>query len=241
MLKIQTYPDYHAMSAAAAEMISMQIMQKPNSILGLATGSTPEGLYSNLVGKFLRGQVDFSGVTSVNLDEYYPIAPDNVQSYRYFMNHNLFDHVNINKGNTYVPNGMAVDGDTEAGRYEALVESLGQVDIQVLGIGRNGHIGFNEPGSELIPETHVTDLTESTIEANARFFASKEEVPTRALTMGIGTILKAKEILLLVSGKEKHEALMRLVAGKVTTDCPATFLLLHPNVTVLCDTEAYDG
>ena len=185
--------------------------------------------------------MDFSGVTSVNLDEYYPIAPDNAQSYRYFMNHNLFDHVNINKGNTYVPDGTAVDGDAEAGRYEALVESLGQVDIQVLGIGRNGHIGFNEPGSELIPETHVTDLTESTIEANARFFASKEEVPTRALTMGIGTILKAKEILLLISGKEKHDALMRLIAGKVTTDCPATFLLLHPNVTVLCDTAAYDG
>ncbi len=241
MFKIQTYPDYNAMSAAAAEMIAMQIMQKPNSILGLATGSTPEGTYSCLVSKFLRGQVDFSGVTSVNLDEYYPITPDNAQSYRYFMNHNLFDHVNINKANTYVPDGTAADGATEAGRYEALVESLGPVDIQVLGIGRNGHIGFNEPGSELIPETHVTELAESTIEANARFFASKDEVPTHALTMGIGTILKAKEILLLVSGKEKHDALMRLLEGKVTTECPATLLLLHPNVTVLCDTEAYDG
>lgn len=241
MLNIQTYPDYNAMSAAAAEIISMQVIQKPNSILGLATGSTPEGLYSCLVGKFLRGQVDFSGVTSVNLDEYYPISPDNAQSYRYFMNHHLFNHVNINKGNTYVPDGTAADGDAEAGRYEALVESLGQVDVQVLGIGRNGHIGFNEPSNELIPETHVTELLDSTIEANSRFFASKEEVPTHALTMGIGTILKAKQILLLVSGKEKHDALMCLMAGKVTTECPATLLLLHPNVTVLCDTEAYDG
>lgn len=241
MLKIQTYPNYDAMSAAAAEMIAMQILQKPNSILGLATGSTPEGLYSALVGKFLRGQVDFSGVTSVNLDEYYPISPDNEQSYRYFMNQKLFNLVNINKGNTYVPDGTAADGNAEAGRYEALVDSLGQVDIQVLGIGRNGHIGFNEPGDALIPATHVTKLTDSTIEANARFFASKGEVPTRALTMGIGTILKAKEILLLVSGKEKHDALMRLMEGRVTTECPATFLLLHPNVTVLCDTEAYDG
>ena len=241
MLKIQTYPEYRAMSAAAAEIIAMQVIEKPNSILGLATGSTPEGLYSCLVGKFLRGQVDFSNVTSVNLDEYYPISPDNNQSYRYFMNKKFFDYVNINKGNTYVPDGTAEDGDAEAGRYEALVDSLGQVDIQVLGIGRNGHIGFNEPGSEIIPETHVTDLTDSTIEANARFFATKDDVPKQALTMGIGTILKAKQILLLVSGKEKHDALMRLLEGKVTTECPATFLLLHPNVTVLCDTEAYDG
>ena len=229
------------MSAAAAEIIAMQVTKKPDSILGLATGSTPEGLYSALVGKFLRGQVDFSGITSVNLDEYYPITPDNPQSYRYFMNHKLFDHVNVNKGNTYVPDGTAEDGDAEARRYEALVDSLGQVDIQVLGIGRNGHIGFNEPGAEITPETHVTELTDSTIEANARFFRSKEEVPTRALTMGIGTILKAKQILLLVSGKEKHDALMRLKEGKVTTECPATFLLLHPNVVVLCDEAAEKG
>lgn len=241
MLKVQTYPDYRAMSAAAAEVIAMQIIKKPDSLLGLATGSTPEGMYSCLVGKFLRGQIDFSGVTTVNLDEYYPIAPDNDQSYRYFMNRFLFNHVNINKGNTYVPDGTATDGNAEAGRYEALVDSLGQVDIQVLGIGRNGHIGFNEPGDELIPATHVTDLTDSTIEANARFFASKDDVPKQALTMGIGTILKSKEILLLVSGKEKHDALMKLLAGKVTTECPATFLLLHPNVTVLCDAEAYNG
>lgn len=241
MLKIQTYPDYCTMSAAAADIIALQIIQKPDCILGLATGSTPEGLYSALVGKFLRGQIDFSKVTSVNLDEYYPISPENNQSYRYFMNHKLFNHVNINKANTYVPDGTARNGDAEAGRYEALVESLGQVDIQVLGIGRNGHIGFNEPGDAVMPLTHVTDLTESTIEANARFFQTKDDVPKQALTMGIGTILKAKQILLLVSGKEKHDALMRLMEGKVTTRCPATFLLLHPNVTVLCDADAYEG
>ena len=240
-MKIIVCENYAEMSARAAELIADLVKAKPDCVLGLATGSTPVGMYKELIAKNEAGEISFADVTTYNLDEYYPISPENPQSYRYFMNHNLFDHVNINKGNTYVPDGTAADGDAEAGRYEALVESLGQVDIQVLGIGRNGHIGFNEPGDELIPETHVTELLDNTIEANSRFFSSKEEVPTHALTMGIGTILKAKQILLLVSGREKHDALMRLLAGKVTTDCPATLLLLHPNVTVLCDTQAYDG
>ena len=240
-MKLQTVSDYTKMSELAADVVARQIFQKPDSLLGFATGSTPEGLYSCLVGKFLRGQLDFSRVTCVNLDEYYPIRPDNEQSYRYFMNRHLFNHVNINKENTYVPDGTASDGDAESRRYDALIDSLGEVDLQVLGIGRNGHIGFNEPGDYLIPGTHVTTLTESTIEANARFFPTKDDVPKQALTMGIGTILKSKKILLLVSGKEKHNALQALMDGKITTKYPVTFLLLHRDVTVICDADAYNG
>ena len=187
------------------------------------------------------GEIDFSAVTTVNLDEYYPISPENDQSYRYFMNANLFDHVNIDKTRTFVPDGQAADPDAACEAYEAIVASVGPAAVQVLGIGQNGHIGFNEPADALEVRTHVTGLTESTIKANARFFASEADVPTKALTMGIGTILGAKKIIILANGAAKHDAITKMLAGKLDTSCPASMLNLHADVTVICDEAAYNG
>ena len=232
---------YEEVSQVSAKVVAEVMKAKPNAVLGLATGSTPEGMYAELVKMNKAGEIDFSDITTVNLDEYYPISPENDQSYRYFMNKNLFDHVNIDKSRTNVPDGAAPDGEAEAKRYEAFVRSLGGADIQVLGIGRNGHIAFNEPDEELVPETHVTGLTEDTIDANARFFASAADVPTKALTMGMGTILSAKKIIIIATGAGKHAALSQLLKGTVTTKCPASFLNLHNNVVVVCDEAAYNG
>ena len=233
--------NYEEVSEKSAEIVAEVMKNKKNAILGLATGSTPEGMYAKLVEMNKKGEIDFSDVTTVNLDEYYPISPKNDQSYRYFMNKNLFDHVNIDKARTNVPNGAASDGDVEAARYEAYVRSLGGADIQVLGIGRNGHIAFNEPDTELVPVTHVTSLTEDTIDANARFFASAADVPTHALTMGMGTILSAKKIIILANGKNKHDAVMQMLKGTVTTSCPDSFLNLHDDVILVCDEDCYNG
>lgn len=238
-MEIIVCKDYNEASVKAAEVVAGVMKSKKNCILGLATGSTPEGLYAELIKKNQAGEIDFSEVTTVNLDEYYPISPDNDQSYRYFMNSHLFDHVNIDKANTNVPNGEAADGEAEAKRYEAYVRSLGGADIQVLGIGRNGHIAFNEPDDELVPVTHVTSLTEDTIDANARFFASAADVPTKALTMGIGTILSAKKIIIIATGANKKEAVAAMLKGTCTTQCPASFLNLHDDVVLVCDETAY--
>ena len=240
-MKIICCNDYAEMSRVGAGMVAEIVKNKPDCVLGLATGSTPEGLYAELISMYERGELDFSTVTTVNLDEYYPITPDNSQSYRYFMNTKLFDHVNIDKANTHVPNGNASDAAAEAARYEAFVRSLGGADIQVLGIGRNGHIAFNEPAQALHPATHVTGLTADTIDANARFFESIDQVPTKALTMGMGTILSAKKIIILANGKGKHEAIKAMLAGTVSTSCPASFLHLHADVTLICDRDAYEG
>ena len=240
-MKVLVYKDYKEMSVEGAKIVAEVMTKKPNAILGLATGSTPVGMYQELISLNKAGKIDFKDITTVNLDEYYPIEPTNDQSYRYFMNDNLFNHVNIDKSKTFVPLGNAKDGVEEAKRYEAFVRSLGGADIQVLGIGRNGHIAFNEPDDELIPVTHVTGLTEDTIDANARFFSSADEVPRHALTMGMGTILSAKKIIILANGKGKHDALMKMLKGTVTTTCPASFLNLHDDVTVLCDEDAYKG
>ena len=180
-------------------------------------------------------------VITVNLDEYYPIAPDNDQSYRYFMNDNLFNHVNIDKTRTFVPDGQASDPAAACEAYEEIVEKVGPAAVQVLGIGQNGHIGFNEPDTALEVKTHVTGLTESTIKANARFFASEADVPTKALTMGIGTILNAKKIIILANGAAKHAAIAKMLEGKLDTSCPASMLNLHADVTVICDEAAYHG
>lgn len=231
--------DYAQMSKEAAKVVADVMINKPKCILGLATGSTPEGMYAELAKMNAEGKIDFSDVTTVNLDEYYPISPDNDQSYRYFMNKNLFDKVNIDKARTNVPNGAAPDGEEEAKRYEAYVRSLGGADIQVLGIGRNGHIAFNEPDEELVPVTHVTGLTEDTIDANARFFASAADVPTKALTMGMGTIMSAKKIIILANGEGKKAAVAQMLKGTVTTQCPASFLNLHDDVILVCDEAAY--
>ena len=232
---------YEEISKAAAEEIASIVKEKPKATLGLATGSTPVGMYRELINKYENGELDFSEVTTFNLDEYYPISKDNDQSYDYFMRKNLFDHINISQGKTNIPNGNAADPIAECEKYEKKIEENGAVDIQVLGIGQNGHIGFNEPGDYLHTVTHITDLTESTINANARFFESESDVPKKALTMGIGTILKAKKILLLANGRSKHEAISALLDDKITTAIPATLLKTHPNVILICDEEAYYG
>ncbi|MBQ7322816.1 MAG: glucosamine-6-phosphate deaminase [Clostridia bacterium] len=240
-MKVIVCKDYAEMSAKAADIVAAQVTLKPNCVLGLATGSTPEGMYACLVKKYEAGELDFSAVRSVNLDEYYPITPDNDQSYRYFMNYHLFDHVNIDKANTNVPDGQAKDGAAEGARYEALIASLGGIDLQILGIGQNGHIGFNEPGEKLYPYTHLTDLTPSTIKANSRFFASEDDVPKQALSMGMGSILNARKIVIMASGAAKHDAIVKMLSGVMTTQTPATFLACHADVTLICDEAAYNG
>ena len=201
-MKIIRTKDYEEMSRKAANLISAQILLKPDCVLGLATGSTPIGIYDQLVEWYKKGDLDFSTVKTVNLDEYKGLTRDNEQSYYYFMHHHLFDRVNIDEENTHVPNGQVENGDEECLRYEALIKSMGGVDLQLLGLGRNGHIGFNEPAADFPKITHCVDLTESTIEANKRFFASEEEVPKQAYTMGIKNIMQAKKILVIVSGAD---------------------------------------
>ena len=195
--------DYQDMSRKAANIISAQIIMKPNCVLGLATGSSPVGTYKQLIEWYKKGDLDFSQVTSVNLDEYKGLSPENDQSYRYFMNTNLFDHVNIDKTRTFVPNGLEADSDKACSEYNEIIRKQGGVDLQLLGLGHNGHIGFNEPGAAFEKETHCVDLTESTIEANKRFFESEDDVPRQAYTMGIKNIMQAKKILVVVSGEDK--------------------------------------
>lgn len=233
--------NYDEVSKAAAKIMASQLILKPASVLGLATGSTPLGMYKILAEMNQRGDIDFSEVKSYNLDEYYPIDASNDQSYRYFMNENLFSKVNINIENTHVPCGTAPDPEKECEDYEKMIESSGGIDLQVLGIGQNGHIGFNEPGASLNSRTHLTDLTENTINANSRFFASEDDVPRQALTMGIGTILKAKKIILLASGANKHRVVTELLNGGINTDVPASMLKLHPDVVLICDRDAYSS
>lgn len=240
-MKLIVCKNYEEMSEVAANILADVMKAKPACVLGLATGSTPVGMYKKLIEKNAAGEIDFSAVTTVNLDEYYPISPDNDQSYRYFMNENLFNHVNIDKTRTFVPDGMAADPVAACEAYEETVAAVGAADIQVLGIGQNGHIGFNEPAEALEVKTHVTGLTESTIKANARFFATEADVPTKALTMGIGTILGAKKIIILANGAAKHEAVSKMLAGKLDTSCPASMLNLHADVTVICDEATFRG
>ena len=232
-MKIIHAKDYKDMSRKAANIISAQVILSPSCVLGLATGSTPVGAYQQLVEWYRKGDIDFSNVTSVNLDEYCGITGENPQSYRYFMNTNLFDHVNINKEKTHVPNGMAEDFDAECRRYDELIASVGGINLQLLGIGHNGHIGFNEPGRAFEKTTHRVKLRESTIRANARFFASMDEVPKEAVTMGIKSIMQAKKILLIASGEDKREIMEKALFGPVTPDVPASILQLHPDLTVV--------
>ncbi len=233
--------DYNELSAKAAEIVAEQIKSKPDSILGLATGSTPLGLYDNLAKMCASGEINFEKISSFNLDEYYPLSPENEQSYRYFMNKNLFSRVNIKLENTFVPNGEAEDPAKECIEYDKKMLAYGGIDLQILGIGQNGHIGFNEPDSALVPGTHLTSLTQSTVDANSRFFDRIEDVPTRALTMGMGSIMRARKIIILANGASKREVITNLLAGKITTQIPASMLLTHPDVTLICDAEAYPG
>ena len=237
-MKIYKGTDYKDMSRKAANIISAQIIMKPNCVLGLATGSTPIGLYEQLVEWYKKGDLDFSEVMSVNLDEYRGLPTSNDQSYYYFMHEHLFDLVNIDAANTYLPNGMAEDPQQECLRYEELIHSLGGVDLQLLGMGHNGHIGFNEPGEAFDTITHCVDLQESTIEANKRFFASAEDVPKQAFSMGIKTIMRAKKILLVVSGADKAKMLKEALCGPITPKVPASVLQLHNDVIVVADAAA---
>lgn len=237
-MKIYKAKDYKDMSRKATNIISAQVIMKPNCVLGLATGSTPIGTYDQLVEWYNKGDLDFSEVTTVNLDEYKGLPRTNDQSYYYFMHQHLFDRVNIDPERTNVPNGMEPDAEKECGRYEELIRSLGGVDLQLLGLGHNGHIGFNEPGEAFEKETHCVDLTESTIEANKRFFASADDVPKQAYTMGIKTIMQAKKILIVVNGENKADIVERAFFGPVTPEVPASILQLHNDVTLVGDEAA---
>lgn len=236
-MNILVVANFDSMSAEAAKIVYGQIMRKPNSVLGLATGSTPLGVYKLLVEYHNRG-MDFSRVTTFNLDEYVGLGPDHPQSYRRYMHEHLFSKVNINPERTFIPNGLAEDLEAECRRYDELIRQAGGIDLQILGIGTNGHIGFNEPGTEFGSTTHVVDLAESTIRDNARFFESIDQVPTRAISMGIKSIMQAKEIILMASGGSKADAIYAAVHGPVTTAVPASVLQLHPSVTLVVDQAA---
>lgn len=237
-MRIYQAKNYQEMSRKAANIISAQIIMKPDAVLGLATGSTPVGTYQQLIQWYQKGDLDFSEIRSVNLDEYKGLAPDNDQSYAYFMRNNLFDHVNIKMENTNIPNGLETDIALECSRYNNVIQSLGGIDLQLLGIGGNGHIGFNEPSDAFESGTHCVKLTDNTIQANARFFETIDEVPKFAYTMGIKNIMQAKSILLVASGASKAEALYRSLFGPITPEVPASILQLHNHVSVVADEEA---
>lgn len=234
-MKLLVVKDYEEMSYVASKIFKDIIDEKADAVLGLATGSTPIGLYKKLIEMNRNEEIDFCNIKTVNLDEYVGLGGENPKSYRYFMNENLFNHININKANTVVPNGLVENPEEEAKSYDKKIEELGGIDIQILGIGNNGHIGFNEPDDFLISETHVTNLAKSTIEANSRFFKSINEVPTKAITMGIRSIMKAKKILLLVNGEDKIRVIKELLNGNITTSNPATILKLHEHLTIIID------
>ncbi|OON86810.1 glucosamine-6-phosphate deaminase [Oribacterium sp. C9] len=237
-MRLYTAKDYNDLSRKAANLLSAQIIMKPWCVLGLATGSTPIGTYDQLVEWYRKGDLDFSEVTTVNLDEYKGLPADNDQSYHYFMHKHLFDRVNIKEGNTYLPDGMEEDPEKECSRYARLINRLGGVDMQLLGLGHNGHIGFNEPDEAFEKEVHCVDLQERTIEANKRFFASADDVPKQAYTMGIKTIMQARKIVVIVSGEEKAEIVKKAFWGPVTPKIPASILQMHNDVTLVADEAA---
>lgn len=231
--------DYEGMSKRAAEIIAKDLREKPNMVLGLATGSTPIGTYKELIRMHRADGLDFSKASSFNLDEYYRIAPSNPQSYHYFMEENFFKDINLPKERIHIPDSMAEDILAFCEEYDNTIMEYGGIDLQILGIGENGHIAFNEPSDKLFLGTHLTGLTSSTIQANSRFFSSIEEVPTKAVTMGIGSIMRAKKILLLANGKKKSKIIKDILLNNtITTQIPASMLLLHPNVTIILDSEA---
>lgn len=237
-MKIIYTPDAETLSRRAASIIAAQVIAKPNCVLGLATGSSPIGTYKQLIKWYQNGDLDFSECHSVNLDEYVGLTPDNEQSYAYFMRQNLFDHINIKLSNTNVPNGQDSDAERECARYNVVIKSLGGIDIQLLGIGHDGHIGFNEPGNSFKAETHRETLTKQTIEANTRFFEKESDVPTHAYTMGIKNIMNARKVLLVATGKDKAEILYKMVCGDITPLVPASVLQLHADTTIVADAEA---
>lgn len=237
-MRVIVVENYDEMSKKAAAMVASQIILKPNSVLGLATGDTPLGMYEELIRMYNNKQIDFSESKTFNLDEYYGLNRENKQSYYYYMMHNLFNHININKDNINVPNGMKEDIEDECSSYENRIKEAGGIDIQVLGIGVNGHIGFNEPDVSFEAQTHLVNLDEKTIESNSRFFKSIAEVPVKAISMGIKTIMHSKKIVLLASGESKAEAIEKTVKGKISPEVPASILQLHQDVTLIVDKAA---
>lgn len=237
-MKIYKASDYQEMSRKAANIISAQIIMKSNCVLGLATGSTPIGIYRQLIEWYKKGDLDFNEVRSVNLDEYKGLAANNKQSYHYFMKQNLFDHVNIHEENTYLPNGMEENNEVECTRFNNIIEQLGGIDLQLLGLGLNGHIGFNEPSEVFEKGTHCVALTQSTIDANSRLFGEGEVIPKFAYTMGIKTIMFAKKILLVVNGESKADILKEALTGPVTPAVPASILQMHNDLTIVADEAA---
>ena len=237
-MKLIITKNYEELSKVAANEMANVVKNNPSAILGLATGGSPIGMYKELIRMNKAGEIDFSKVTTVNLDEYIGLSGDHPQSYRYFMNDNLFNHINIDKKNSYVPTGLAENVEEECKNYDNKIAELGGTDVQLLGIGNNGHIAFNEPDENLVSGTHLTNLTQDTIEANARFFDSIDEVPKTALTMGLGGIMKSKKIIVIASGESKAEAVKEMVSGKISTKMPASMLQMHRDVTVIIDEDA---
>ncbi len=237
-MKIIRASSYQDMSRKGANIIAAQIIMKPNSVLGLATGGTPEGVYKHLIDQYNQGDIDFEHVTSINLDEYVGLNHDHEQSYWYFMQKHLFEHVNIHPENVYVPDGSNLNADQACQAYDYIIQRYGRIDLQLLGIGVDGHIGFNEPGDTFELNTHKVNLQESTIEANKRYFASSEDVPREAYTMGIKTIMQARKVLLLASGASKAAIMREALFGPVTPRVPASILQIHPDLTVIVDQDA---
>jgi glucosamine-6-phosphate deaminase len=231
--------DYYEMSRKAANIISAQVIMKPDCVLGLATGSSPTGTYKQLQEWYQKGDLDFSKVHTVNLDEYKGLTKENAQSYYYYMNQTFFKDINIDLNNTNIPNGMAMNDQEECLRYDNVIQNLGGIDLQLLGLGHNGHIGFNEPGEIFETGTHCVALTESTIEANSRLFENVDEVPRFAYTVGIKTIMQAKKIIVVVSGEDKAEIVRTAFFGAVTPEVPASILQLHKDVTIVGDEAAF--
>ncbi|HZG77626.1 MAG TPA: glucosamine-6-phosphate deaminase [Paenibacillus sp.] len=237
-MNILTFPTDAELNEAGAGIITGLVQTKPNAVLGLATGSTPIGIYKEMIRTFRKNMVSYKQATTFNLDEYVGLPASDPQSYAQYMKEHLFDHIDASPERTHIPNGTATDPQAECKRYDALLEACGQIDLQLLGLGHNGHIGFNEPDHSLIRGTHVVKLSDQTREANARFFESPDRVPTHAITMGVGTILKAKTILLVVKGADKADIVHRALTGEITTECPASLLQTHPHLVVLLDAEA---
>lgn len=229
---------YEEVSAAAAQYLLNTVKNKPTAVLGLPTGSSPIGMYKIVVDEYKNNKVSFENVTTFNLDEYMGLDRNNDQSYYYFMNENLYSHVNLKPENINIPDGTAKDINQESVRYENKLKAEGPMDIMFLGIGNNGHIGFNEPGDYFEPFTHQVELTQDTIEANARFFEKTEDVPTKAVTMGVKSISSAKKIVLIATGAAKADAIAKTVKGKITPQVPASILQMHDDVTIIIDKEA---
>jgi len=237
-MNIRVVKDYNEMSYQAAQLIAEQIRKKGNTVLGLATGSTPEGMYKELINLNQENKVNFSEIVTFNLDEYYGLSPEHPQSYCFFMRNKFFKHVNIKKENIHLLNGITENVDKECKQYEDLIKKSGRIDLQVLGIGDNGHIGFNEPDISLYTQTHLVNLNTKTIQANSRFFNNVQEMPKQAITMGIGTIMRARKIILLANGKRKARVIERTINSPITTKVPASVLQLHNDVTIIADQEA---